>query len=353
MEIYHIYKIIYSGKDMKNCTIDVLAKAYLMGRQNVLHHPDLCMDFLSGDEKTPSKFQVRQIGGISAITKRITAGNLNIDEHLGVWNSGFISGLKNSGCLAQCTAFSYTILSSRNQDLINDLSESSLCSVYNSSYDGQKFVGRFPLLHYPSEQGFTKEYIAGLLAGGMIVEKDGLQWIALVTRGTGKHFKALVNDAERKRALNEWGILFNEDEFSYCSTIQMRLLISPFYGVIFSQYMPVHSFSRMMRFSKPAMCPELSILYWNICVKETGDRSFPLYVDEMPFVGSYMKNRKSPLRDVDMRRKGIDMGIVRVSSGLRGVMKDWAKWHKNNRLAGKLAGKSDESTELPDEKSDE
>ena len=407
----------------KNRLIDVLAKSYLLIDSHVVSNPQACSKFLKDGEKIPTVGQISYAGGVRAICRRIRQGGLDIDKELGVWNSGFTSGLKNSGCLMQITANRYILCDRTHPGLIQDLRESNLCSYWETSSPGFHAINRFHLLQYPSEQGFSKEYIAGLLAGSYLVEIDGLQWLALGERGRKNQSKSLVDIQERSRALKNWGILYKEHEMVLNQHHKKVLLISPFYGALFSQWMPVNSFSRMVGMSRPAMCPELGLIYWNICVRERGDRAVPLYVDELPFVGSYVtnlknapgqvpsstdqeplssqqdlksplqehekditsslqghensnikdingslnndnadeKDLKSPLqgleesplqgldqelnknitsplpvtvrsmRDINVRRAGIDLGILRVGSNLRDVLKEWATWHKVNR----------------------
>ncbi len=405
---------IYTGNYYmdKSRLIDVAAVTYLLVDRHVTGHPQSCNIFLRDGEKTPTTSQIRYAGGIHAIRQRVALGRLDIDQYLGVWNSGFISGLRNSGCLLQVTAHSQLIYANSHKELFLDLKAANICSLSRTSANHIYTINSFHLLQYPSEQGFSKEYIAGLLAGSYLVEIDGLQWLALGERGRKNQSKSLVDVQERSRALKNWGILYKEHEMVLNKHHKKVLLISPFYGALFSQWMPVNSFSRMMGISRPAMCPELGLIYWNICVREKGDRAVPLYVDELPFVGSYatnlknapgqeplgtgqeplstQKDLKSPLqghengnikdingslnsdnadekdlksplqehedsplqgldqelnknitspllvtvrsmRDINVRRAGIDLGILRVSSNLRDVLKEWAAWHKTNR----------------------
>lgn len=307
----------------KKRLLDICAKAYLIFPSRIRKDTGLCREFLKDGEYCPTFCQIRRLR-IKRIKERIKRGGLGIDEEMGIWNSGFISGLRNSGCLYSHSSWRYRIYSSTHKEIIRDLKDANICRIGKVSKNATHHISKFPLLEYPSEKGYTKEFISGLLAGGIKEVIKGEEWIMLVNGSWGKRGVPLFKVKERNDALKEWGILYTE--------CKRGILVSPFYGALFSQWMPVHSACRMMSFRRPALCPKLGILYWDICVGGKGDRKFPIWVDEMPYVGSYVTSRGLDIAKKDLRLEGVNEGILGINVRLRKVMKEWALWHKKNRI---------------------
>jgi hypothetical protein len=92
----------------------------------------------------------------------------------------------------------------------------------------------------------------------------------------------------------------------------------------------------MFHFTCPGLCPELGILYWNLCVKEKHDRKFPWWRDALPFINSYVTGWKNSIikgkNKIEIRKAGVDIGILKISNEIRNILKEWYIWHKNNRI---------------------
>lgn len=314
----------------KNRLLEICAKAYLIFPLRIRKDPSLCREFLREGEYCPTFCQIRRLR-IKRIKERIRMGGLGIDEEMGVWNSGFISGLRSSGCLYSHSSWKYGTYISTHKEVVRDLKSANICKIRELSRNATHYISRFPLFEYPSEKGTEKEFISGLLAGAVKRKVGEEEWLMLGNGVGRKRNEPLFSLKERNAALMKWGILYKEVKYLGRESI----LISPFFGALFSQWMPVHSACRMLTFDRPALCPEIGILYWNICVNEKGDRRFPIWVDEMPYVNSYATSFRLAIGKKDMRLEGVRLGILNANERLKGVMKEWAGWHKKNRLGGK------------------
>lgn len=280
----------------------------------------------------PSPDQIRRMGGTDAIYHRITEGGLGIDDRLGIWNGGFFRGLEMSGALRRYGRRSWWIWGNSHRDLIRDMEGMEVFNRLerNSGRNGIRRLRRCPATFLPAEPCDGDAVVAGLFSGAVLRRIEDDDWMVLPGSGdvTG--------------ILGKWGILWRPgSRYRGRETIK----VSPFYAPLFIDVMPTHTLAGLLAVRRPAMCPFLPAIYWDLSLSEPGLPIAP-FAGALPFSCSPRSFRRWGWKRQAMHLTGIRMGIPRVEPRLRHRLQAW--WDAQSRLR---ASKGSTSTiaRTPDE----
>lgn len=261
----------------------------------------------------PSEHEIRNAGGVRAIRERISKGNLGLDaSDFGVWTPDFLHGLRMSGAIrleSQWQIHRWQIWIPNHRELLEDLGSVKFPHTL-VTYKGTPKISRLarcPLMLHPPTKPNEPSLVAGLLAGGMYVIKDGETWITLprspVVRNT----------------LETWSIPAVEQAVApgrYC------LLVSPFFPALFSHLMPSILANRALHVQKPALCPLLAAIYFDLVLTKEGLPILP-FSEALPFGCSIRQFRRNGWHRPDLFRQALQMGITGVATPLKQVVARW------------------------------
>jgi len=271
--------------------------------------------------RTPlSDNQFIAIGGTSAVYRRIAEGGLNIDERLGVWTGGFFKGLRMSGALRPCGKRQWYVWENSHRDLIRDMEG---MGVFNhlerkTAKNGTRRLRRCPASFLPAEPDDGASVVAGVFAGGNIREAYDENWLEVA--GTD----------EIKGLLGNWGILWKS---GFMFRGKRSILLPPSYAPLFSNFLPPHTLERLSSIRKPALCPTLPAIYWDLVMREEGKPVIP-FKNALPYSCSMRTFRRNGWKRGDLHLMGVRLGINVVEPRLQVLMRSWYESKVKSRAEG-------------------
>jgi len=303
--------------------IKACAKTYLIYGEKSYQNRELLRKYYNG-EILPSNRQLREWrvhGYFNEIIKNNDLDDLGINNDLGVWTSSFISGVLDSGILHQNKRHCFYLYKNAPTEFIEDLKDLKLPIKMSKMYDNGCYNLTFcPFLQYSlkNEPISRTEYIAGLFTGSNIISVGEDQW---------SFFRVIFSPPETSlirisTVLDKYQIIYKIEN--------NNIIVSPFYGALFFGYMPIHSASRIIGVKRAEMGSELALVYWHM-LREIGEPVAPPRAGILPYASGYATywNREI-LKKTDIRKKGIEMGILGISDELRELMKEWIRNNKGN-----------------------
>lgn len=301
-------------RQMHEERIDACAQAWCLVGSDAHRNTDKLRPWFPNRHWPPSIYEVQNSGGVRAIKERIRQGGLCITDELRPWTGSFMRGLKLSGAIkpeSQDNDRRWQIWAPAHEELVNDIKSATQFSKRLESYSGTPGVyrlSRCPILLLPPEDPLDECVIAGLFAGAMIEVKEDKTWFAV------------PDSKEVRNLLEHWSIVWHRT-----GTFMARpnLWISPFYPALFAHLMPECSATRVLWAKRPAMCPQLAQIYWDILFSQEGERILP-FADALPFGCSVRTYRRRGWRRNEMHKEAVTtLGITHVTESLRTVLRRW------------------------------
>ena len=294
--------------------IKVCAKSFLLnGKKNYTKH-ELLRKF-SKEEILPSSRQLVEWRIYSRIISRIKNGDIEINDHLGIFTGSFVSGLRDSGVFHRPTLHQLALNGNTHKELVQDLMESKLNIKISKKYKNYKInLSNCGILRLgvKNNKYNWKEYFGGLFAGCKI-EQIGDKEKLIISPKSGISFESIISYLKAQKIVYD---------------IEKNLIyISPFYGALFNKYMPIHSANRVIGVRKPYMGTELALVYWNM-VREIGQPVAPPRANILPFAKGYATHwNTGMLKKTNIRKMGLDMRVYGISDDMREIMNEWIKSH--------------------------
>lgn len=261
----------------------------------------------------PSEHEIRNAGGVRAIRERIAKGDLGLDaSDFGVWTPDFLHGLRMAGAIkpeSQWQIHRWQIWIPNHRELLEDLGSAKFPHTL-VTYKGTPKISRLarcPLMLHPPTKPNEPSLVAGLLAGGMYVNKDGETWMTL------------PRSLAVRNTLETWSIPAIEQAVApgrYC------LLVSPFFSALFSYLMPSHLADRALHVQKPALCPLLAAIYFDLALTKEGLPILP-FSEALPFGCSIRQFRRNGWHRPELFKQALQMGITGVATPLKQVVARW------------------------------
>ena len=285
----------------------------------------------------PSEHEIRNAGGVRAIRERIAKGNLGLDANdWGLWSPDFLHGLRMAGAIkpeSQWQIHRWQIWIPNHRELLEDLGSVKFPHTL-VTYSGTPKITRLarcPLMLHPPTKPNEPSLVAGLLAGGMYVNKDGETWMTLPRSPVVRNM------------LETWSIPAIEQAVApgrYC------LLVSPFFSALFSYLMPSRLADRALHVKKPALCPLLAAIYFDLVLTKEGLPILP-FPEALPFGCSIRQFRRNGWHRPELFRQALQMGITGVATPLKQVV---ARWYAEASKARFPAKQNDsDSVDVPDQ----
>ena len=256
----------------------------------------------------PSVNQFAAVGGARAVYRRIAEGGLGVDDQLGIWTGGFFKGLRMSGALRPYRKRQWAIWENTHRDLIRDMEEMEVFNKFEraSGRNGIRRLRRCPASFLPAESDGAS-VVAGVLAGSHIREVEDENWIEV------------AGEDEVVRLLDGWGILWRKG-FMYRG--RPTILVPPFYAPLFCNFLPPYTLERLSSIKRPALCPFLPAIYWDIVLREANLPVIP-FTDALPYSCSMRTFRRRGWKRGDLHLMGVRLGISVVEQRLQGLMRSW------------------------------
>lgn len=261
----------------------------------------------------PSEHEIRNAGGVRAIRDRISKGNLGLDvSDFGVWTPDFLYGLRMAGAIkpeSQWQVHRWQIWAPNHRELLEDLGSAKFPHRL-VTYKGTPKIfrlARCPIMLHPPTNPNEPSLVAGLLAGGVPANKNGETWITL------------PRSTVVRNTLETWSIPAVEQAVApgrYC------LLVSPIFSALFSYLMPSHLADRARHVQKPALCPLLAAIYFDLVLTKEGLPILP-FSDALPFGCSIRQFRRNGWHRPELFRLALQLGITGVATPLKQVVARW------------------------------
>jgi hypothetical protein len=287
----------------------------------------MCMGYFKS-RPFPSRSLFVEFGGSRAVYRRIAEGGLGVDDQLGVWTGGFFKGLRLSGALRPCGKRQWSIWENRHRDLLVDMEGMEAFNRLEpkSGRNGVRRLRRCPASFLPAESEDGASVVAGVFAGSHIREVENENWIEV------------AGEDEVVRLLDGWGIIFRKGNM-YRG--RPTILVPPFYAPLFCNFLPPHTLARLSSIRKPALCPLLPAIYWDILLREANLPVIP-FKDALPYSCSMRTFRRKGWKRGDLHLMGVRLGISVVEQRLQGLMRAWYETQVKLRGEGgsKESGKS-------------
>lgn len=301
---------IIKNKIIESCAKNTILLDTKSHKKNWLLKPYL------PNEIIPSNKQLNKWGIYGAMQNKIKEGNLDINDELGLWTPSFCSGIRDSGIFYEIRCHCFKFNKNTHNEFLLDISEIKLPIKISKIYQNQYVnLTGCPFMEYGINNGeynYT-EYLAGLFTGGRIENIEREEW--------------MVVPIKNEPTLNKITTILNKYKILYKIGKKGQILISPFIGALFFGYMPLHSSTRIINIKRAAMGSKLALIYWNM-VREIGQPVAPTKAHILPFAVSYATHWNSGiLKKTDIRKMGVDMGIIGISSELRQLIKEWISYH--------------------------
>lgn len=298
-----------------NVLLKILAEASVIHGDRAHGRVDLIQSFLTPElrsRRIPASRSARERRRllVRRVYGRIKAGDLNLPPR-GCWNGAFFSGLRLSHALRLRTGRTWEIYEPTHRELLGDLEAMPLPHRLEAKAGRNRIrrLRRCPATFLPSSDGSPADQLAGLFAGSSIRKIAGQSWLELP--GTDQ-VKALLDD---------WAIPFC---FSRSCFGRERIVISPFYAALVAHHMPHRSAERILRIKKPALCPLLPAVYWDLVFSQPY-RRYPPFSGCLPFACSRSTYCRNGIRRKQLHRSAVvEQGIMRVDAKLRGLMSEWS-----------------------------
>jgi len=261
-------------------------------------------------KELPSQRQLENLKIHGHLIKIIQNENLDIDNYLGVWKPSFCSVLFDAGILKKRKGHCFYICKKCPQELLNDFKEIKLFSKVITIPNGTNFLHGAHFLNYMSKSDKINEieYLAGLFASSSIISINNEQCYLISPKNNEKLTK-ITN------ILKKYQILYQINKNG-------EILISPFYGALFYKYMPIHSASRVIGVKNAYLGAELALVYWDM-VRNIGEPTAPIKAQILPYSLSYASYWNRDIIKKDIRRMGIEMGILGIHPEIRKLIKEW------------------------------
>lgn len=259
----------------------------------------------------PTKGQIRHRGGIQAVMDQIRRGDLGIEEQLRPWTGGFWRGLIMSGAVrpqSGRTSRRYQIWASSHVELIRDLEEAKIGMhlEQETGKSGCRRLTRCSSILLPVED--EADVIAGLFAGATLTEDiEGQTWLTLPASDD------VVNLLKKWTIVHRpWAPFRNRE----------RIVVSPFYGMLFRDRMPAHSSKRIQSISKPALGEIMPLMYWEAYFAREKKRILP-FAGALPYGISPRTFRRRKYQREELHKLAVKHGITSLAAPLRQVMTAW------------------------------
>lgn len=292
----------------KNEIVNICAKTYLLYGNKRFSDWEILRQF-SDKDILPSKRQLNEWRIYREIKNKIKNGEITIKDELGIFTNSFINGLKDSG-IFQKSSHTFRFNKNSHKEFYYDLLESKLPIKISKPYKhGTVNISNCLFLWLGiKEECNINEYFGGLFTGGCVINNR-----YLITPKSKESFDRVIS-------------LLNNYKMTY-ENKNGQIFISPFYGALFYGYMPIHSASRVINVQNAFNGAKLALVYWNM-VREIGRPVAPIKAHILPFARSYATYWNSGmLKKTDIRKMGVDIGVIGISDGLRDLMKEWIKHH--------------------------
>ncbi len=260
----------------------------------------------------PTYGEVRWRGGVRAVRERVKRGGLGIEDRIRPWTGSFWRGLVISGALrVQATASwgRYQIWEATHSALVRDIegAKMGICFEQTTGASGCRRLSRCPSMLLPAQDDL--EVTAGLFAGSLL-ERDakGDAWLVLPST------EAVISLLKRMTILfNPWRP-FRE---------KGRIVVSPFFGVLFASRMPQESAERIRAIRRPALGELLPLMYWTAYFGREG-QWIPPFADALPFCISPRTYRRRRYGRSDLHKMAVlKYGILALAPPLRQAMMLW------------------------------
>jgi len=290
--------------------IDACAKTYLLCGMWTCAKKEHLRQF-SDEDILPSKRQLREWRISGKIKERIKSGQMET-EGLGLFTGSFVSGLRDSGVFQNPMSGGFRFNGNAHRNLVPDLQESKLPIKLSKMYKNNQInISKcgFLRLEVRLDKLNQNEYFGGLFAGCRLEDgKDG-KWLVVSPK----------SEESSKRVVSAL--------YGYKIAYELKndhIYVSPFYGALFFGFMPIHSATRLVNVRKPAKATELALVYWSM-LRKVGQRVAPPKAGILPFARSYATHWDRGMMKGDLRLKGVDLGVVGMSEGLRELMLGWIR----------------------------
>jgi hypothetical protein len=301
---------------IKNKIIESCAKEYLLYDKKAHKKSWLLKPYLEGGI-VPSNRQLREWRIYKEINNKIINGDLSINNDLGIWTPSFCSGIRDSGIFQEIRMHCFKFNKNAHNEFLLDIKNIKFPIKVSKIYRNQ-FVNitGCPFLEFGVKNGAYNwnEYLGGLFAGCRIINTNKEQWLMVYCKKEMTLKKIIT-------VLDNYKILYRVKN--------NRIFISPFYGALFFGYMPIHSSTRIINVKMAGDGSKLALVYWNM-LRGIGESVAPTKAQILPFAVSYATHWNTGLlKKTDIRRIGIEMGIIGISNELRDLMREWIKYRQD------------------------
>jgi len=272
-------------------------------------------------EKLHSDHGLRTItGGYNGLVKRMSKGRLFSTGELGRWTEGLIAGLRLSGALAQRMMKLKGMVKSKvtlgswwvrpfglrpalEKVLLGGLPFSCRARVGKTGVELYRFwAGNLGTEVSESEQ------LAGIFMGAISVRHLEQSWLGLPSTPEVKHL------------VESWGIPAASWGYRVAKR-RVCILVSPFWGALFSAMMPEGMREWYLGMKKPGMCP---LLPWAFLKMAAGHKSSEVIREGVPFLTCREAMYDSGLRVRKLHENGVrELGFTRLDPRLKEVWIDY------------------------------
>ena len=275
----------------------------------------------------PTPRTVARFGGLKAVYARIARGGLLMEDRIGVWNGGFFRGLRLSGALKPCGGRQWQVWEKGHPELVRDMEGMSVSNRMEKAAgrNGVRRLRRCPASFLPAEPPSGASVLAGVFAGASMRRTADGDWLEL------PESDGIVGLLEDWRLVRRPGRTFRGGR---------TLLVPPFYGPLFADFLPPGSMARLLAVRRPAMCPLLPAIYWDL-VLVRGHMPVIPFTGALPFSCSMRTFRRRGWRRDELHRTAVGMGINVVDPRLKDLMEAWFEARMATRGKAKVETAAD------------
>jgi hypothetical protein len=280
---------------------------YAAARALVLQHPrpwtspGSLLPFWNGPGRLPTPSQME---GIARQARALVPHLEGLDDDVVPWTGGFWHGLKLSGALV--THGGHPRFQPGRTWLAEDMERLPFPGELSpADAQGRRWLIRCSAWRLPVANRLGVDVLAGLLAGSIQEEHGDGVWLKVPRTETVS------------RVLDWWGVSRRAESD--------KLLISPFYGVLVSSWMPAASASAML-VQRAGGCPLLPLAIWEAAFGAIRVRDLYLLPDRawaLPYACSdATRKRRRWTRDF-LHRAATILGVAHVTPEMHQLLQTW------------------------------
>jgi hypothetical protein len=285
----------------KRAILHAAARALVLRHPRPWISPGSVLPFWSGPGRLPTPSQME---GIARQARALVPHLDDLDDEAAPYSGGFWYGLRLAGALVVHGA--HLRLQLGRPWLAEDLERLPFPGKLSpADAQGRRWLIRCSAWRLPVANNLGVDVLAGLLAGAIQEVHDKRVWLRV------------PRTESVSRVLDWWSVSRRLESNNW--------LISPFYGVLVSGWMPAASASAML-VHRAGGCPLLSIAIWEAAFGAIRVRNLYLLPDRggaLPFICSdATRKRCSWTRDF-LHRAATILGVAHVTPEMHQLLQTW------------------------------